>query len=123
MSVLPSPSRSWACLKYSLGMNCVRPMAPAQEARIMERGTPRFQHLQGGDQLGAEQILAPAQVGQRGADVDGVVRQLVIAEGRLAPPDGEHGIAVDTQIGFHFLGASSCGLAARLFPVVAKRIR
>jgi hypothetical protein len=57
-----------------------------------------LQHLDRVEQLGAKQVLAAAEVGLRGKRLDYVVARLVRAERGLAAPDGEHELALDTQL-------------------------
>ncbi len=54
------------------------------------------------DQLVAEHVLAAAGVGLRGQDLDGVVRRAMGTEGGLAPPDGQHELALHAELPLDF---------------------
>ena len=72
-----------------------------QELRLAERAGPGrahggarretlLHHLQAGDQLGAEHLLAGGQPGFRAEHLEGVVGHFGRAEAGLAAPDGKH---------------------------------
>ena len=54
------------------------------------------------DELVAEHVLAAAGVGLRGQNLDGVVRGAMGTEGGLAPPDGEHELALHAEVPLDF---------------------
>ena len=57
-----------------------------------------LQHLQRGEELEPELVLAAPGEGLRRQHADGVVRQLMRAVGGLAAPDGDHDVAVDAGV-------------------------
>ena len=59
---------------------------------------PLFQHLKGIEQLLSEHILAPAVIALRRKNADCLLRQLVVAEVRLASPDREEHVAGNAEL-------------------------
>ena len=94
MSARPSPSKSTACLRNEVGMNCGWPSAPAQDDFIAAReARPLLDDLQCRQHFLAEHVLARRQERLGAQHLEGIVGNLRRAKAGFAAPDRQHHVA------------------------------
>ena len=92
-------------------MNCVWPMAAAQEPVKLSGGPlPLFRILKAAMSCSRAYCFLPPGIDECGQRAHDAHRALVLAEIRLHAPDAEKDVAVDAV--FLFDGRQQCGLAA-----------